>query len=729
MPIDDSSYPYTHPAPQIKALDVDPPAQYIVKGLKKYEAAARKFDVFALERVNDAVFVLHRPENSQVPQVYRMPTDPDKGSIERLTYFDIASGRTIAAFIPIDGDDWRGIWRHGGAIMIMDIDGNENFQLWRYWEDATEPSIFPRISGELDNKPGRGRIERLTHDNFRYSDVLVSPSSSLLAFTSNRENGKDTLIYTVRLRDSVTDMGLDAKPFSLVDIAQLVTPLPAAGTKGTARFDPKAISLDNRYLVVATVESSSHRPLFILDLSSDQPARLERLEYPGATENENETVGGPAVFSRDPSSPYVLYVVTDAYGDFRSVIALDLITRIVTHITTPEPSLHALRAIPWDVPSLRVTSSSVIFRVNVDGWYVLYVMPLEGPHKGQVVEVKLEWEGGVLTFETDRSGAHPNMLILKLTSHSCSGRIAHVDLSSVLAGQGVEKYQDGNLFASVKPQDYQQATPVERDVRSIAPELIRFKSFDSLEVPCIYYHPHERKTITPVLIQIHGGPASQATVQYRTAAHGYLLNELGCAIIYPNVRGSIGYGKRYMSADDKEKREDSVKDIGALLDHIAKYMQNELDAARVAVMGGSYGGYMVFACLVHFSPKLTCGLANFGIAHWPSFLERTAAHRRDNRRKEYGDESDPVERAMLERISPLNRANEIAVPLQIAHGETDSRVPIEEALSMYDTVRARVHTELMVCEKEGHGFKQKSVIEFTNAAKVSFLERFLFKRS
>jgi len=200
--------------------------------------------------------------------------------------------------------------------------------------------------------------------------------------------------------------------------------------------------------------------------------------------------------------------------------------------------------------------------------------------------------------------------------------------------------------------------------------------------------------------------------------------------MYPNVRGSSGYGKAFLAADDVEKREDSVKDIGALLDHIDQNMKNELDSAHIAVMGGSYGGYMVFASLTHFSSKLACGVANFGIAHWPSFLQNTAAHRRAARRWEYGDETDPRIREFLERISPLNNASKISVPLSIAHGETDSRVTIEEAIKMYEIVsRNGVHTELMICEKEGHGFKQKSVIEFTNAAKLHFLERFLFNNA
>jgi len=309
-----------------------------------------------------------------------------------------------------------------------------------------------------------------------------------------------------------------------------------------------------------------------------------------------------------------------------------------------------------------------------------------------------------------------------------NGFLAALDFSHVFE-DGFEPERDeqdpGNFFVYVSPRAYRQAAPSPPLFKVHPPKLLKFKSFDGLEVSCMYYHPDESQTAVPVVIQIHGGPASQSTAETRIPIHGYLLNELGCAIIYPNVRGSTGYGKRYCALDDVFKREDSVKDIGALLDHIKQNMKNELIASRVAVMGGSYGGYMVYASLVHFSSKLTCGLANFGIAHFPSFLEHTADRRRDQRRREYGDEREPDVRAFLERISPLNNAEKIVVPLSIAHGEEDSRVPVGEALHLWDIASKNHYMELMVCELEGHGFKQKSVIEFTNAAKIYFLERFL----
>ena len=133
------------------------------------------------------------------------------------------------------------------------------------------------------------------------------------------------------------------------------------------------------------------------------------------------------------------------------------------------------------------------------------------------------------------------------------------------------------------------------------------------------------------------------------------------------------------------------------------YVRHFLSLSRDMALTGLTNGRIRQASLVHFSSKLTCGLANFGIAHWPSFLEHTADRRRDQRRQEYGDERDPEVRAFLERISPLNNAEKIAVPLSIAHGEEDSRVPVGEAMHLWDIASKKVYMELMVCELEGHG--------------------------
>ena len=183
-------------------------------------------------------------------------------------------------------------------------------------------------------------------------------------------------------------------------------------------------------------------------------------------------------------------------------------------------------------------------------------------------------------------------------------------------------------------------------------------------IPAYYYRPRSASADSPVpvVVSIHGGPESQYRPYFRSSTQ-YYVNELGLAVIAPNVRGSAGYGKTYLKLDNAEKREDSVRDIGALLDWIDK--QPELDASRVAVIGGSYGGYMVLGSLVNYPDRITAGVDIVGIANFISFLEQTKAYRRDLRRAEYGDERDPSMRAVFERINPTANADKIRSALLV----------------------------------------------------------------
>ncbi|KAI9512128.1 Alpha/Beta hydrolase protein [Russula earlei] len=752
---DSNGYKFSRPARHVKALNVGPIPQRIFDGMSKYNDTARGMSIlpslankrplttlcdtgfaikgFEISRDNarGSIIVAHRPDDAQVSQIYRIPSDPSSTELERLTYFDIGSGRLIQSFTPILGEDWRKAWRAGGAVMVMDLTGNENFQLWRYWEDADSEVTFPRIEDELDNRPGKGRFERLTHDDYSYHSVIVSLSNRLLVFASTKENGKDTLVYATTLINSDTGARADSNPFLLP--SRVIAP-KMEDLKGMSYWIPESISVDDKHVALTMYHGHSYRPLYIVDITATDGKAPELVTLPDVTERAEETSYSSATFSRDPTQAHVLYLITNAFGDFASVVAYDTLARTVVNITTPEPpDLRPLRQIPWETGGLLVTPAALFFYANVEGWQTLYALPLSGAGSlaPEVLEVRMrDWEGSPVAYAANVRNDRPNELVVHFNSFRMNGFLASIDFTHVFEdGAEPERDEFGNFFVSVAPRPYRQATPSPPRFKVHPPKLLKFKSFDGLEVPCMYYHPEGGKTAVPVVIQIHGGPASQSTAETRVFIHGYLLNELGCAVIYPNVRGSTGYGKRYCAMDDVFKREDSVNDIGALLDHIDQNMKGELIASRVAVMGGSYGGYMVYASLVHFSPKLTCGLANFGIAHWPSFLERTADRRRDQRRQEYGDERDADVRAFLERISPLNNAERIAVPLSIAHGEEDSRVPVGEALRLWDIANKKVYMELMVCELEGHGFIQKSVIEFTNAAKIHFLERFLLPNS
>ncbi|KAK7035827.1 Alpha/Beta hydrolase protein [Favolaschia claudopus] len=719
--VDYGDLEYTQPTSRIKGFNMEPVPQRIFDGMKKYEESNRGFGFVCFERQLEGddgaghAIVSHRPEDSQISEFWRLNLASPDTPLERISYFDLGSGRTVDSFSPVSGDDWRGVWRAGGAILAMDLDGSEYAQLWRYWEDSRSSTVLPHIDSELENKPG-GRFERLTHDNRRYNNVRISESNKIMAFISNKENGTDMLVYTTELVNSQTGAAADSKPFTLP--ARLVTP---PSDKENSRWLISDISVDDQYLLLSKSFTSSHSEGYIVPVSGGAP---ERILLPNATEKEEETVYLQR-FSRDPATPHRIYLISSAYGDFESVVAFDRSTGTVLHITTPEPNLKAPRPVNWSCEGLIVTSEYVYFRANAGGYTKLFVLPLSGPEKDTVLEIKLkDWEGGMFTYSVNHRNGRPHEIVLALISHLSSTSLAHLDIKDHLDDVKVD--ENGGAYISVPLDRYKQATPIPPSYRTFPPKLLTFSSFDGLEVPCMYYHPNNGQSAVPVVISIHGGPASQSKSNTRAHIHWYIMNELGYAIIYPNVRGSSGYGKHYMALDDVEKREDSVKDIGTLLDHIEKSMKNGLDSSRIAVIGGSYGGYMTLASLIHFPTKFACGLANFPIAHWPSFLEKTAPLRQAHRRGEYGDERKPEIREYLEKISPLNRTSEIKVPLQIAHGDCDSRVPVDQAIRMWQTVlKTGIHSELMVCEKEGHGFKQRSVIEYTNAAKLHFLERYL----
>jgi dipeptidyl aminopeptidase/acylaminoacyl peptidase len=260
------------------------------------------------------------------------------------------------------------------------------------------------------------------------------------------------------------------------------------------------------------------------------------------------------------------------------------------------------------------------------------------------------------------------------------------------------------------------------------PELVHFQSFDGRTIPAFVYRPPADRFPgpRPVLIDIHGGPEDQARPGF-LGSNNYFINEVGIAYIAPNVRGSSGYGKSYLKLDNGEKREDSVKDIGALLDWIAT--QPGLDASRVMVSGGSYGGYMVLASLVHYSDRLRCAFDAVGISDFVTFLESTSDYRRDLRRAEYGDERDPKMREHLRQIAPARNVARISKPLLVSQGANDPRVPISESDQMVAALEGRgVPVWYLVGKDEGHGFQKKGNTDYQRAVLVRFIEQFLLGR-
>lgn len=270
----------------------------------------------------------------------------------------------------------------------------------------------------------------------------------------------------------------------------------------------ESISVDDNHILLTKFASASYRPLYLVDISGEEPSEPLHITLPDSTEKEEETFYGHASFSLDPSQPHLVYLITSAYGDFNSVVVYDTKTCSVSHITTPEPNLHAIRPISWGTLDLQVTLDKLFFRANVEGWNNLFVMPFVGPHKDKVIEVKPDWEGGGIVYCTNATNGKPDELALKLMSYRSQGWLARLDIAAAL--EKVQFDTDGNHFISPSLEQYHQVSCAIPPFRTLPPQLIKFKSFDGLEIPMMYYHPNNRQSAVPLVIQIHGGPEASS---------------------------------------------------------------------------------------------------------------------------------------------------------------------------------------------------------------------------
>jgi len=465
-------------------------------------------------------------------------------------------------------------------------------------------------------------------------------------------------------------------PGKAVAIASL-----AGGAWGEPSFSP-----DGKRLALVEARSSSDSSLWVVDLATGQG----RLATP-------KRKGEPVFYDLPQFAPdgKGLYAISDRGSDFKRVVHIDLATGRETPLATN---------LKFDVEGLAVSAKAgrIAFLTNEEGGsHVLRFLDLATrkelprPALRPGVITAMRWrEDGVEIAFTHASARSP-------------GDAFSYDVKE----HRVTRWTNGN-------------SPSANTSEFPEPRLVRWKSFDGREITGHYYHPPGRfEGVRPAIVVVHGGPEAQAYAGY-IARYNYFLNELGIAIILPNVRGSTGFGKAFQRLDDQRKREDAVKDIGALLDWIAA--QPGLDARRVMVMGGSYGGYMTLASAVHFADRLAGTVSTVGISNFVTFLENTEAYRRDHRRGEYGDERDPVMRAFLESISPLTHVERMTKPMLVIQGKRDPRVPWTESEQMVAALKAKGRAVgYLLADDEGHGFKKKTNADFAFLATVEFVRRHL----
>jgi dipeptidyl aminopeptidase/acylaminoacyl peptidase len=365
--------------------------------------------------------------------------------------------------------------------------------------------------------------------------------------------------------------------------------------------------------------------------------------------------------------------------------------------------------IPWDVDGFTVAEDGrhLAYVTNEDGISRLHVLAIPSHKEVKLPALPIGVVGG-FNFSPDGK-----RLALTLNSATSPSDVYVIDLAGAKLTRWTQS-EVGGLDAK----------------KFVAPSLIRYPTFDEVggkprTIPAFYYRPANAPAgkKLPVVISIHGGPEGQAFPTFNPTAQ-YLANELGVALLVPNVRGSSGYGKTYLSLDNAARREDSVKDIGALLDWIAK--QPDLDASRVGVQGGSYGGYMVLASLMHYSDRIRAGVDIVGISDFTTFLTNTESYRRDLRRAEYGDERTPEMQKVFAEISPARHADRIRARLFVAQGKNDPRVPYTEAEQIVKAVRGNGQPVwYLLFNDEGHGFRKKANNDYYGAATILFWQQHL----
>ncbi len=515
---------------------------------------------------------------------------------------------------------------------------------------------------------GDGNITLLTDGKRSQNGGIVwNTKGDRVAYASTKRNGADRDIYMMDpLNPSTEKLIFEAK----------------GGGFGMNDWAP-----DDNSVIIGEGISVNESRLWLIDLKTGTQKRL-------SPETKDQAVFGGAVYLPDGKS---IYLTTDMDNEFEYLAKMDIATGKIKAIT---------KAIPWEISNydLSKDGTKMIFSTNEAGLSKVYLLNTLTDTYELMKEISDGLIGG---FAFHNNGED---VVFNYSNATSSGDIYVFNLKS----RKFERWTESELGGLVASQL--------NDAK-----LVKWKSFDGQEISGFYYKAATKFTgKRPVIIMIHGGPEGQSLPNF-LGRNNYFLNELGVSIIFPNVRGSTGYGKSFVKLDNGYLRENSVKDIGALLDWIA--VQPDLDASRVMTMGGSYGGYMALACAVHFSDRLKCSNDIVGISNFNTFLKNTESYRRDLRRVEYGDEQNPEMYAFLEKISPLTNVTKIKIPMFIVQGGNDPRVPRTEAVQMAEALKKNnIPVWYLEAKDEGHGFRKKTNSDYQFYATILFVKKYLLNQ-
>lgn len=512
-----------------------------------------------------------------------------------------------------------------------------------------------------------GDVTLLTDGKARNLMGPWSTKGDTLAYMSTRRTGKDTDLWVMNPADPKSD--------------HLLTKLEGGG------WEPLDWSPDDKKILLKEELSINESYLWLVDTATGEKSAFtprdvkEKISY------------GDAEFSKDGRG---VYVTTDKDSEFHRLAYLDLGTKLPKYLTTK---------IPWDVDEFKLSHDGrrIVFVTNEGGASVLHVRNSAGETDAPLPKLP-QGVIGALRWQHDS-----RELGFSIVNARGPGDVYSIDVPSGKLSRWT------NSETAVKTDAFPEA------------QLVKWKSFDGKEISGFLYRPPAAKFSgkRPVLVVIHGGPEGQSQPTFLGRGN-YYLNELGIALIYPNVRGSTGYGKAFSLLDNGFQREDTYKDINALFDWIGG--QTDLDASRICVTGGSYGGHMTLAISTFYSGRIKCSVDIVGMSNLVTFLEHTEAYRRDLRRVEYGDERDPKMREFLEKIAPMNHVDQIKKPMLVIAGKNDPRVPVSESVQIVAALKKEATPVwYLMATDEGHGYRKKVNQDFQFDATVEFLKEYLLK--
>jgi dipeptidyl aminopeptidase/acylaminoacyl peptidase len=508
-----------------------------------------------------------------------------------------------------------------------------------------------------------GEVTLLTDGKSRNVGAAGSDDGKWIAYGSNKRNGNDIDLWVMDPSD----------PKSAKMLAQF-----DGGGWGPSDYSP-----DDKQLLIEHEISANEAEVWLLDVASGAKRQI----------SAKKAANGNSQFSRDGKS---VYYVTDDLGEFSQLVKQPLAGGARQTITNDKWDLESY-ALSWD-------GTKIAYTTNENGLDVLHIIDANTSAALPAPKLPAGLLGGLAW--------HRNNKLLGFTFTSAK---SVADAYSYDVSSGELKRWTESETGGLDPSHF------------VEPQLITVKSFDGTPISSFVYRPDPAKFPgkRPVILNIHGGPEGQSRAGY-LGRNNYWINELGIAIVYPNVRGSTGYGKTFLAMDDGFKREDTLRDIGAILDWIGT--DPALDASRAGVYGGSYGGYMSLATMTHYNDRMRAGVDIVGISNFLTFMQNTSGYRRDLRRVEYGDERDPKMHDFLAQISPQASASKINKPMMIVAGFNDPRVPWTEGEQMVKTIRANGGPVWWLMAKdEGHGFAKKKNADFQFLAMTEFWEEYLLK--